>query len=318
MLKKLFAIFLVLVFVFFGCSKGEKVGTDYDFAPVIENCAGALIKNNPSPGYGSPCGEWVVFDVILSGASANEEWYDTYYKNLCDYIAECEGVISKTKSTDYSRVVLALSAMGKNISDVVGYDLFERYTDIDVITKQGLPGAIYALIALDSLDYEIYESANFTREDLIDYIMEKECQNGGWTIVGNSADIDITAEAIQSLAPYMENEEIKNAVERALGVLSEMQNDDGGFSAWGGENSQSVAEVLIALTSAGVDPRTDERFVKKDGWIGSFLMKYYLGDGTFCHTLKMGYDELATENCIKALISLERFDSGAGRLYDLS
>lgn len=315
-MKKIFAFVLTFIFVLSSCSSGEKVGTDYDFKPVVEKCAEALMENNPSPSCGSPCGEWVVFDVILSKAEANEELYDTYYQNLCDYITEREGIISSTKSTDYSRVMLALSAMGKNVSDVAGYDLLEHYTDIDVVTKQGLPGAIYALIALDSMDYEIYESANFTRKDLVDYIMEKECPNGGWAIVGNSADIDITAEAIQSLAPYMEDEEIKNAVERALNLLSEMQNEDGGFSAWGGENSQSVAEVLIALTSAGIDPRTDERFIKKNGWIGSFIMKYYLGDGTFCHTLKMGYDEQATENCVKALIALYRFDSGLGGVYD--
>ena len=257
-MKKIFAIVLAIIFVLSGCSSGEKVGMDYDFRPVVEKCAEMFVENNPSPECSPVGGEWAIFNVKLSGIEAPESWYEEYYQNLCDYITERDGILSKTKHTDYSRVMLALSAMGKNVYNVAGYDLLEHYTNIDVITKQGLPGAIYVLIALDSMDYEIYESANFTRKDLVDYILEKECPNGGWTIVGNSADIDITAEVIQSLAPYMEDEEIKNAVERALNLLSELQNDDGGFSAWGGENSQSVAEVLIALTSAGIDPRTDE------------------------------------------------------------
>lgn len=315
-MKKIFAVVLIFIIVLSGCSSGKKVGTDYDFKPVVERCAEALIENNPSPECSSVGGEWAIFNVKLSGIEAPESWYGEYYQNLCDYMTERDGMLSKTKHTDYSRVMFALSLMGKDVTDVAGYDLLEKYTDIEIIEKQGLPGPIYALLALDSMNYEIYDGANFTREDLVDYILEKEFPGGGWAIMGDTADVDMTAAAIQSLAPYMNDERVKAAIDRAVEILSEMQNDDGGFFAWVGVNSQSASEVMIALTSVGIDPRTDGRFIKKNGWIGSFIMDYYLGDGTFCHTLKMGYDEQATENCVKALVALYRFDSGFGRVYD--
>ena len=84
-----------------------------------------------------------------------------------------------------------------------------------------------------------------------------------------------------------------------------------------GENVQTTAQVIIALSSIGIDIRTDERFIKEGGWIGSYFMQYYLGDGAFCHTLGMAKDPMATDQCMQAMFALELFENGE-RYYDFT
>lgn len=316
-MKKIIAAALALLILLSACGK-ETVGTDYDFSPVIEKTVEQIIVAAPSPVHDSIYGEWSVINAARSGVLVPQSWFDEYYANLSAALKEADGVLSATKNTEYSRTIIALSAIGKDPASVAGYNLFSHYMTMDEVTKQGLPGAIFALIALDCKDYSLPGGSEVTRETLVDYILENEYEGGGWAIIGDSADVDVTAQALQALAPHMDDEKVAAAAERAVNLLSERQNDDGGFYAWQGINSQTTAQVIIALTSLGVDPRTDERFIKSGGWTGSFLMKYYLGDGMFCHTLGNGADAMATDQCLQALISLELSDNGGGAFYNFA
>lgn len=316
-MKKIIAAALALLILLSACGK-ETVGTDYDFSPVIEKTVEQIIEAAPSPVHASIYGEWSVINAARSGVLVPQSWFDEYYANLSAALKEADGVLSATKNTEYSRTIIAVSAIGKDPASVAGYNLFSHYMTMDEVTKQGLPGAIFALIALDCKDYSLPEGSEVTREALVDYILENEYEGGGWAIIGDSADVDVTAQALQALAPHMDDKKVAAAVERAVNLLSERQNDDGGFYAWQGINSQTTAQVIIALTSLGIDPRTDERFIKSGGWTGSFLMKYYLGDGTFCHTLGNGADAMATDQCLQALISLELSDNGGGAFYNFA
>lgn len=66
--------------------------------------------------------------------------------------------------------------------------------------SQGINGPIFALIALDSHDYEIPKAVagktQTTREALIDAILAAQLSDGGWNVNGNGADADMTAMAI--------------------------------------------------------------------------------------------------------------------------
>ena len=89
---------------------------------------------------------------------------------------------------------------------MAGYNLLEPLADYDQVIWQGINGPVYALLALDSREYEIPAApegkTQTTREKLIDYILEKEIASGGWALFGSSADPDITAMTIQALAAY--------------------------------------------------------------------------------------------------------------------
>ena len=313
-MKKLLAFVLIFVLIFSGCG-AEKIGADYDFSGVMEETMANILENTKNPGHSSIAGEWSVMVAVRYGAKVPEGWYETYYENLCKILEEKEGVLTSTKHSNYSRAILAVAAIGKDPTDVNGYNLFAHHSDFDFVTNQGLPGSIFALISLDSLGYEI---SGVDRNAFIEHILSEEYDCGGWALQGEEPDVDITAQVIQALAPYYgKDEEVTAAVDRAVEHLSKVQKENGGFFAWEGENVQTTAQVIIALSSIGINIRTDERFIKEGGWIGSYFMEYYLGDGAFCHTLGMAKDPMATDQCMQAMIALELFETGE-RYYDFT
>ncbi len=317
-LKRVLAFILTLIFLLQGCSAKGKIDIDYDFSSVISRTMTAAVEAAPDPKNGSVYGEWCIINGVRSGEKISSDWYDKYYNNLCRTLEEVEGKLSSTKNTEYSRVLIALTAIGKDITNVAGYDLLDNYMMMEDVTRQGLSGPIFALIALDCGGYELPEGSDVSREALVDFILDEEFENGGWAIIGSEPDADITSQALQALSPYLNDERVSSAVERAVLVLSEMQNEKGGFSGWRNENSQTNAQVIIALSSLGIDVRTDERFLKGENWLGSYIMSYYLGDGQFENMIGNGYDPMATDQCLQALICITRFDNGESRFYDFS
>lgn len=189
--------------------------------------------------------------------------------------------------------------------------------------KQGINGPIWALIALDSHDYQIPENAGaseqVTREKIIAYILEKQLEDGGWALSGTVADPDMTGMAIQSLAPYYETDAaVKEAVDKALVCLSEKQHDNGGYGSVDGACSESCAQVIVALTALGINPETDERFVKNGVSVVDALCAFAIEGGGFEHVPHGGLNGMATEQGQYALAAYFRFLEGKTSLYDMS
>lgn len=274
------------------------------------------------PGVGSIGGEWRVLGLARAG-KITSELSDGYYENLVSYIEENGSAkLDARKSTENSRVIIALSAIGKDATDVAGYNLLEPLSDYDFVTWQGLNGPVFALIAFDTYNYEIPNSGDgvtqTTRENLINYILESQLENGGWTFFGSTADPDMTGMTIQALAPYYnKNADVKNAVDKALDVLSSSQQDNGGFASWGTVNVESCAQVLTALASLGIDAGTDERFIKNGNTIVDAIMEFSVENG-FAHVKDSGYNQMATEQAYYALVSYNRVKNGKTSLYDMS
>ena len=261
--------------------------------------------------------EWLVIALARSGRTVPDSYYDSVVKAVQD----AGGELSDKKFSEYSRVILALTAIGKDPADVGGYDLLAKLADMDKVTYQGLNGAIFALIALDSAGYEVpaaAEDANQTsREALVAYILDKQLSDGGWALSGDSADPDMTAMALQALAAYRDDAAVQAAVDKAVQTLSDMQLSDGGYSSWGTVNSESCAQVIIALTTLGIDPAKDSRFIKYGLSLLDALCAYYK-DGGFCHTRDGAADDIATEQALCALTAYARLLNGQTALYDMT
>ena len=158
-----------------------------------------------------------------------------------------------------------------------------------------------------------------TREKLIETILGAALEDGGWTLSGTKADPDMTAMAIQALAPYYKtNETVKAAVDKALEALSALQRGDGGFGSWGTVNSESCDQVIVALTALGIDPTTDSRFIKNGLTVLDALAGFYVDGGGFRHTAGGERNGMATEQGYYALASYYRFLNGQTSLYDMS
>ncbi|MBP3930100.1 MAG: DUF4430 domain-containing protein, partial [Peptostreptococcaceae bacterium] len=303
----------------------------------ISKSSSYIYQNTPNPSIGTNGGEWTILSLARGGYGVKDGYYDTYYKNVVNELKEKDGVLDKTKYTEYSRVILGLTAIGKDPSNVGGYNLLEKLADYNNVKKQGINGPIYALIALDSNNYKIPQvegvSKQTTRDNLIEYILDKEITQkdgtvGGWALSGTSPDPDVTAMALQALSNYKDKtitkEDgskviVKDYIDRALSVLSNIQLENGGYTSWGSENVESAAQVLVALTSLGIDPKTDERFIKGDGnWLVSNIMEYQTNDGGFEHIKGKGTNGMATDQATYALVAYKRFVEGKSKLYDMS
>ena len=245
---------------------------------------------------------------------------DGYYDAVVEYVqahADANERLHRSKSTDNSRLILALTAIGKDVTNVGGHNLLKGLDNMAYIQKQGINGPIFALISLDSHNYPA--SGDVTREKLVRTILDAALENGGWTLSGTDADVDMTAMAIQALAPYYStNEAVKTAVDNALDVLSSMQLPTGGFGSWGSENSESCAQVIVALTALGIDPASDSRFVQDGLTVLDALASYFVDGGGFRHVSSGDRDGMATEQAYYALTAYARFVSNFTQLYDMS
>jgi len=274
-----------------------------------------------APRYGSLGGEWTVLALARGGADTETAYFTDYYAALEQTVREANGVLSERKYTEYSRVILALSALGKDARDVAGYDLTLPLGDFEKTKAQGMNGAIYALLALDSRDYPMPQNAaastQATRQLYVDAILAAQLTNGGWSFMGEDADPDLTAMALQALARYREQSSVQLAANRALMCLSAMQNADGGFSSWGSENAESCAQVLLALNA--LDLGTDDsRFVKNGHSVLDALLTYQNADGGFCHERGGETNLMASEQAACALASLVRAERGESGLYRMA
>lgn len=282
----------------------------------IYTTTGDYISGLGTPDVGSIGGEWMVIDLARSGRTVP----DGYYEKVVEYVqkhADENERLHSAKSTDNSRIILALTAIGKDVTNVGGHNLLKGLDSMDYIQTQGINGPIWALIALDSHNYPT--SGDVTREKLIQVILDAQLPGGGWNLSGNDADPDMTAMAIQALAPYYkENDAVKAAVDKALDVLSELQLATGGFGSWGTENSESCAQVIVALTALDIDPAKDSRFIKNGLTILDALASYYVDGGGFRHIASGDRDGMATEQGYYALAAYYRFLNGQTRLYDMS
>lgn len=262
--------------------------------------------------------EWLVIALARSGRDVPDSYYDSVVKA----VQSAKGQLSDKKSTEYARTILALTAIGKDPADVGGYDLLAGLADMDDVTYQGINGAIFALLALDSGKYDVPAAAEggtqVTRDGLVAYILAQQLSDGGWALSGTSADPDVTAMALQALAPYRTGDEtVDAAVDKGVQLLSDMQLSDGGYSSWGTLNSESCAQVLIALAALGIDPVSDSRFVKNGLTVLDALLAYAVSGG-FRHTLDGEADAIATEQALCALTAYARLLDGKTALYDMT
>jgi len=292
------------------------------------NCAAEYIyKAVSNPQVGSIGGEWAVLGLARSGCDIPDEYYQNYFASVEAYVEACNGVLHEKKYTEYSRMILVLTAIGKDPADVAGYNLLTALGDFDKTVWQGINGPIWALIALDSGNYQIPQNPDAetqaTRQMYVDEILSRQMADGGWSLNGTvgstkSADPDITGMALQALAKYTDDEDVSVAVEKALSCLSQMQDKSGGFESWGTANSESVVQVIVALCELGVD-LNDRRFIKNENKLLDNLLSYQQMDGSFQHTASGGgSNQMASEQGFYGLVAALRAAESKNSLYRMS
>lgn len=241
---------------------------------------------------GSSGGEWLILAMVRSGSKMD---FNEYYENLCDTLKAANGDIDR-KYTTYSRIIIALTAMGKNPYNVSGYNLVEKIADYDKITVQGLNSVIYAIIATKCGGYENAECENY-----LSLLLSKQNSDGSFSLSGGG-DVDVTAMALQALSFYKYRANAERAIERAVGWLK-------------GKNPESLegyAQMLTAYTALGnyINKSEIERVYNN-------IMEY-TADGGFSHIKGKEFNQMATEQAAYAIAAYERYCRGESSLYDIN
>ena len=316
----------------FTASDGEKTSAPYTVTLTVAKPAGPdvqeaykttgdYLSGKGTPIVGSIGGEWLTIGLARSGRTVPEGYYDNAVAYVKAEINTTTNRLDRNKSTDNARLILALTAIGKDVTDVGGFDLLAGLDDMKYVKRQGTNGPVWTLIALDSHGYT--PAGSVTRDALVETILSLQKDSGAWYINSTSTtdDVDMTAMAIQALAPYYKtNEAVKAAVDKALTWLSTMQKSDGSFAEMAGvaSSSESTAQVLVALCALGIDPTADARFAKNSFHVVDGLLTFYTGEA-FKHQLAdTTVDQMGTEQSYYALAAYMRLTGGRSFLYDMN
>ena len=313
-----------------GVTSGALAAVSEDtLTSALNDTARYMYETVKDPIVGSVGGEWAVLSLARSGYEVPDTYYQGYLSTLEDYVKEAKGVLHTKKYTEYSRVIVALSSIGKDARDVAGYDLVKPLGDYEKTIWQGMNGPIWALIALDSRSYPMpvntEATTQATRQMYVDRILDCQLPDGGWSLTGGTtsssanetSDPDITGMALQALAKYQDQAEVKKATEEALACMSKRQNDDGGFGSemsGSAASSESTVQMLVGLCEMGVS-LDDPRFVKNGNTLLDDLMSYYKPGKGFEHVRDYGVNQMATEQSLYALDAAQRAAQGKNSLY---
>ncbi|MDR1205195.1 MAG: S-layer homology domain-containing protein [Peptococcaceae bacterium] len=329
-IRRCFALVLALAFALTPCVPATAAGAAALDAAAAR-AAAYMLGAVKAPEVGSVGGEWAVIGLARSGYDVPEAYYANYYKTVEDYVKENQGILHEKKYTEYSRVILGLTAAGYDPRDVAGYDLTAALGDFERTVWQGINGPIWALIALDSMDYPIPENkgakTRATRDLYIAEILRRQTSDGGWNLTAGAdgevganekGDPDLTGMAIQALAKYQDKPEVKAATDKALVFLSDLQDNKGGYTGWGSVNSESVVQVLTALCELGISAG-DSRFVKNGNTLVDNILSFQNADGSFKHTAEgSGNSQMSSEQAFYGLVAAQRSLSGKNSLYRMS
>ena len=316
----------------FTASDGEKTSAPYTVTLTVAKPAGPdvqeaykttgdYLSGKGTPIVGSIGGEWMAIGLARSGRTVPEGYYDNAVAYVKAKINTTTNRLDRNKSTDNARLILALTAIGKDVTDVGGFDLLAGLDDMKYVKRQGTNGPVWTLIALDSHDYT--PAGSVTRDALVETILSLQKDGGAWYInsTNTTDDVDMTAMAIQALAPYYKtNEAVKAAVDKALTWLSTMQKSDGSFAEMAGaaSSSESTAQVLVALCALGIDPTADARFAKNSFHVLDGLLTFYTGEAFKHQIADTTVDQMATEQSYYALAAYMRLTGSQNFLYDMT
>ena len=290
------------------------------------------IQNNvPAPVVASDRGEWAVLGLARAGVELSDAYIQAYYGKVVAYVKAnigSDGVLVDPEShnptvTDNERIILALTAIGKDPANVGDKNLLTALQNKDIMqvtdtSKTDINGLVFGLLALNS--------GNYTQDSywLVQAILTQQNADGSWSANAETkpaSDVDMTAMALQALAPYYnegDDTTVNAAVDKALQWLSAKYKGTGYTSA------ESCAQVVVALSALQLNANSDSSFVKTvDGAPTSVLgdlLRYYLGEGQgFKHAASLKTaDQKATEQALYAMAAYERYCRRTNALYDMT
>lgn len=261
--------------------------------------------------------DWVAMVLAFAG---EKDSYENYLKRMEAYVAEqyeTQGYLDDVKATEYHRIALTMLALGGDPSNIQ-----TEHGSINLVAdgtwnfcggspgEQGSNGLIYALLTLEAKDTLLPTEQEAFRDSLINALLEYQETDGGFALNASfGADIDMTAMAVQALAPYQEQTNVKEALEKALDWIS--------GNIFETTNSEAISQTILALCAMGIEPETDTRFINGEQTLLDELNRFRTEDDRYMHELQNGTSNLvATYQALLALEAVSRLRTEGNWIFD--
>lgn len=311
---KSFSRFLILAFVIIfavaGCIPAAAGNAN------AENLIESIINYNLKETASTSVQDWID-GYLTENADAGTEWYvialsnygkydfSSYKKALNNYLSANEVGSASSRL----KFALALIATGDKDSRFIT-DFLENS-----VGEQGIMSLVFGLHILNNG----YSCEKYSVKTLTDELLSLQSADGGWSLTGRNSDVDVTAMTVQAFAPqYRSNKDVRTATDKALSFLSSKQNADGTYSSYGVSNPESIAQVIIALSSLGIDAEKDTRFSKNSINLFDALELFRSGDGGYCHQRGKEANSTATVQVLCSAVAFKKMKNNGSPFYIFS
>lgn len=236
------------------------------------------------PGVENSSGLYTVFSLVRAGFKA-DKFYDSVYAKVKaqlgaiktstgkfyddtnkKYVSQKSILKDGAASQTYAKIALCVTALGKDASNVNGFNLIEKLTDKSVYEAS----SIYSrettiLMAIDSKNYELPTGDNYlTRAELVNKTAADTDNQIATSIDWNS--IDSAVMQIQPLCAYqtkdvdgVDKSAVKKACDKVLNFMYNKQGADGTYGdSYSASNVWTTAQVMITAGLFGIDAATEE------------------------------------------------------------
>ena len=248
-------------------------------------------------------------------AGNGEEWYIISLRqrypgqlDFSEYRNAYENYVSGTdikNATGKLKSALTLQAVGSSSAFI------DKAAD-EAIGQMGIMSYIYGLHILTNGA----KCSKYTADQVIDTLLGLQLEDGGWAVMGDGGDVDVTGMAVQALASYRNKDsKVLESTDRAIDLLSQRQRDDGTFISFGAANPESTAQVLLALSCSGIDQAKDSRFIKNGMTVTDVLDSFKIADGVYAHNYGGEANDSACVQTLYALTGYEMLLKGTGSYY---
>lgn len=288
-------------------------------APAEEGARAALMHNIAAT-YAGSSDEWVVFDMAVYealGFGENTTDKTAYLNKTVNALS-----LASALATDRAKAEIILNALGTDSTQLTSYDK-TSYNNAEALANMQLGSSYYAapwiLLAEEAGQLSLSDKQ---RSDMIALLLNAQGENGlFYSIWANEKydDVDTTGTALAALARFKDDDAVKAFCDKALEGLSSAQGENGSYG-----NINSDAMVIIGLAAMGINPSSDERFVKNGCSLADAVMLYVNDAGNgFTTTYISGSSgdkarALATEQGFRALVTLEQLsDCSTFNVYTL-
>lgn len=305
-------------------------------------------------GIESPDSLYVAFSLIRAGYTAANDYYEQMYAKVAEQLKELKengsitvngetmnldtiGATAYTSANpelNRAKVVLFVTAMGKDASDINGYNLIDEMAQKKIyensLTAYMLDSTM--LLALDCGNYELPSGdAYITRSQLVNSVaasMDSMIESAiSWS------SIDMAAMPIQCLYPYVQSdnpaakeagsildtEAVKKAVQEGKEYLENTQNNDGTWSGYAGEknNVWTLAQIMTAMGQLRINPCSEEDgsdFIKNGVTVLDDAAEFFDMENKTLDTAKVPN---MPEQLLRGLSAVIRVMEGKNSLYDV-